>query len=107
MFPAVVSNGKYREFYEASKKKNPNQKMRKENTIPSKNVDENSSESDIEVTYNDKDLDLSEPENYKLQTGQHVIIRYEDNYYSGTDLKHDLEGAKIKTMISAGIEAWK
>ncbi|CAH1100912.1 unnamed protein product [Psylliodes chrysocephalus] len=60
----------------------------------------------MEVTYNNEDLDLS-PENFKLQAVQHVIVRYEDNYYPEMVLKHDLEGAKIKTMISAGIEAWK
>ncbi|CAG9760534.1 unnamed protein product [Ceutorhynchus assimilis] len=61
----------------------------------------------MEVTYNDEDLDLSEPENLDLQTGLHVIVKYEDNYYPGTVLKHDLEGAEIKTMVSVGIEAWK
>lgn len=46
---------------------------------------EDASNSDMEVSYQDEDLDLSEPENLILASVQYVIIRYEGNYYPGNN----------------------
>ncbi|KAF2881394.1 hypothetical protein ILUMI_24768 [Ignelater luminosus] len=69
--------------------------------------EESCSESDMDVTCDDEDLDLSEPENLTLITGQYVIVKYEDNYYPGIILKYDSEGAEVRTMVNAGINPWK
>ncbi|XP_050498219.1 uncharacterized protein LOC126879210 [Diabrotica virgifera virgifera] len=108
IFPAVVSSAKYREFYENEvKKKNgpkiTKRKQQKTNTVN----EESSSNSDMDVTYLDEDLDLSENENIILKTNQHVIVKYMDTHYPGIVLKHDEFGADIRTMVSAGINSWK
>lgn len=81
VFPStVVSSGKYRECYnnEAKKKLVP---KRKNKTVSS--IDENSSDSDVNLTYNDDDLGLSENEDVHLQVGEYVIVKYEGTYYLG------------------------
>lgn len=82
IFPAVVSSGKYREFYEKEIKKNAPKTKKLQ---PKSNIfnNESSSDSDMDVVYDDEDLDLSENENIRLKIQQHVIVKYEDKYYPG------------------------
>ncbi|KAF2904728.1 hypothetical protein ILUMI_01443 [Ignelater luminosus] len=98
IFPAVVSSEKYRRFYESEVNKKRMQKMRKQTLIKTTAAgEESSSESDMDVTCDDEDLDLSEPENLTLIIGQYIIVKYEDNYYPG---------AEVRTMVNAG-NSWK
>uniref|UniRef100_A0A6P7H797 Uncharacterized protein LOC114345186 n=1 Tax=Diabrotica virgifera virgifera TaxID=50390 RepID=A0A6P7H797_DIAVI len=107
IFPAVVSSAKYREFYENEVKKKNGPKITKKQQKTDTLNEESSSNSDMDVTYLDEDLDLSENENIILKTNQHVIVKYMDTHYPGIVLKHDEFGADIRTMVSAGINSWK
>ncbi|KAK4887860.1 hypothetical protein RN001_004131 [Aquatica leii] len=108
MFPAVVSIGKYREFYtkEANKKMLPKKKKNKV-LSPTKE----SSESDISVAYEEdedkNELDFEENEDLILEDGKYVIVSYEENYYPGVILKKNLLGAEISSMTNAGLGVWK
>ncbi|XP_074040040.1 uncharacterized protein [Leptinotarsa decemlineata] len=110
IFPAVVSSEKYREFYEKEINKKENVTQRKKAKSSHRNdvnEKEDTSDSNMEISYADEDLDFSEPENLILADGQYVIIKYEDKYYPGVILKHDYDGAEVQTMESAGINSWK
>ncbi|KAF2901798.1 hypothetical protein ILUMI_04394 [Ignelater luminosus] len=71
IFPAVVSSGKYWE---------------------SETLNNDSS------IYHDEDLDLNENEELDLEVGKYVIVRYQDNYFPG---------AEVRSMLNAGIGSWK
>nr|CAH7749578.1 unnamed protein product [Callosobruchus chinensis] len=101
LFPAVVSSGKYREYY--NQKFNKIKKKQIENPINT----ESTSESDEAINFGDVDLDMSDPEDETIIAGQHVIVKYEDKYYPGLVLKHDPEGAEVRSMVCAGIGSWK
>uniref|UniRef100_A0A1Y1LYQ2 HTH CENPB-type domain-containing protein n=1 Tax=Photinus pyralis TaxID=7054 RepID=A0A1Y1LYQ2_PHOPY len=107
IFPAVVSSGKYREFYNNEVNKKAGKERSKSVKKSSAACKESSSESDMDVPYEDEDLDLSEAENVTLEKDRHVIVKYEEQYYPGIVLKHDPEGAEVRTMVSAGVQSWK
>lgn len=88
IFPAVVSSGKYREYYQHEQQKKLEKNIKTKRTkIPqsreklnSKN--ESSSDSEENVQYEDEDLDLSDNEE-DLIPGKYVIIFYENEYFPG------------------------
>jgi hypothetical protein len=80
IIPAVVSSEKYREYYQNELDKKLLLKSKKKQK--SKPVAE-SSDSDVSVTYNDEDLDVSDIENFNLTVGRYVIHKYENTYYPG------------------------
>jgi hypothetical protein len=80
IIPAVVLSEKYREYYqnELDKKLLLKSKKKQKSTPVAE-----SSDSDVSVTYNDEDLDVSDIENLNLTVGRYVIHKYENTYYPG------------------------
>ncbi|KAK4878173.1 hypothetical protein RN001_010679 [Aquatica leii] len=80
IFPAVVSSGKYRQYYENELKRKSLSKAKKNKTLEPTTE---SSDSDVTVTYNDKDLDVSDIEEIDLSVGKHQTMANEQIVISG------------------------
>lgn len=93
VFPFVVSCGKYRDFYENTKKKSTTKETKKPQVVRS----DSSSDSDVEFQYADEDIDpMSDSENsIQLVESNHVIVHYENKYYPG---KYILASKILKPM---------
>ncbi|KAF2882936.1 hypothetical protein ILUMI_23241 [Ignelater luminosus] len=106
MFPAVASSEKFRQFYKREINKKRTQKMTKQTLIKTTGAgEESSSESDMDVTCDDKDLDLSEIENLGKKS-THNIERIATNFLTFCR-NHSETRAEVRTMVNAGIDSWK
>ncbi|KAF2900639.1 hypothetical protein ILUMI_05552 [Ignelater luminosus] len=56
----------------------------------------------MDVTCDDEDLDLSEPENQTLTIRQYVIVKYKDNYYLGIILKEPKSELWLMLVLTLG-----
>lgn len=79
IFPAVVSSGKYREFYakEIHKTSTIQKQSKEEPKLKTIIVEESTSESNMDILYED-DLDPRYTEEITLTDDETIVVKYQD-----------------------------